>query len=198
MKFIKYSLKWNQIKQSYYKFANYLMFEFNIVNIFPPIAALAVNELFRYIKRKNSEKRAEKMGDIIDSINTSSFNPENKFMMYGLGVIGVLWATAGIIVGIKNSDFYIASKGLSYGLLLIFLPKRWKNTSSIFICKNGIYSYEFQITWQELDRLEWDKDINQKNWGLKFYKKNQTSYHKIYINRKLKVEFENRFQNFLK
>lgn len=133
------------------------------------------------------------MGEITHSINTMGFNPENKYLTYSLGGLGVLFGAAGIIGGIMASDIYIASKGLSYSLLLIFLPQRWKNSTSIFICKNGLYTDEFQITWEELDRIEWDKDVNQKQWGLKIYKKNQIPYHKIYINRKLKEEFDNKF-----
>lgn len=170
------------------------MFDFSFVNILPPIVALAFNEAVNFFKRRNNKKRAEKMGEIIDSINTMSFNPENKFMIYSLGGIGILFGLAGIIGGLLTSDIYIASKGLSYGLLLIFLPKRWKNSNSIFICKNGIYTEEFQIAFDELDRIEWDRDINQKQWGLRIYKKNQTPYHKFYINRKLKEEFDDKLK----
>lgn len=165
------------------------MFDFGFVNVLPPIVALAINEAVNFFKKRHNKKRAEKMGEIIDSINTMSFNPENKYLVYSLGAIGVLFGAAGIIGGIMTYDFYIASKGLSYGLLLIFLPSRWKKSSSVFICKNGIYTEEFQITFDELDRIEWDRDINQKQWGLRIHKKNQTPYYKIYINRKLKDEF---------
>ena len=76
------------------------------------------------------------------------------------------------------------SKGVGYGFGFAYFPSRFDQGNTLFIGTDGFMLRDMICKWSDFDRFEWDSDIGQKSWGVKFYKKNQKAYTKAYINRK--------------
>lgn len=173
------------------------MHNFNIYDIIVPFSIIALNETKNYFLRKSKRKKAGKFGDIEETINPYSYSLSHKLIAIIFGLIGVLFAISGIIGGIIKMDIELALSSIAYGMMFYFLPQRWNKDIALFICTNGIYTGDFECTWIELDRIEWDKDINQQKYGLKLYKKGQLTAHKIYIDRKMKNEFSCKLEELI-
>jgi hypothetical protein len=84
-------------------------------------------------------------------------------------------------------------KPISYGLGIIYIPSKWKESLKIYIGTKGFFAKDFMIEWDNLADVKWDRDIGQRLWGVSFYKKNSIVANKIYIERISKPEFEEEF-----
>lgn len=161
------------------------------------IAALfAIGETKAFFIRRQKKKIANKLGTSQDKLvmmQSGQLKYLNYFL-YGLGGATILLT---ILAGIKAGFQLEVMKGISFGIGLIYLPRALRNWKTINYGDSGMEFNGIVIKWDELERVEWDKDINQMSWGVKFYKRGEISPLKVYVKRKYKNDFENKINNML-
>jgi hypothetical protein len=159
-------------------------------------ALFAIGEFRAYFVRREKKKLSKVLGKEPQKIMLFE-SGKTRYLEYILYGLGGLLISASLIAGMKTGFQGEFVKGIAYGLGIIYLPTRFKNSQTIRIGDNGIVYNNFSILWEELDRVEWDRDIKQKSWGVKFYKKSQIVPLKMYVNRKYKSDFENKLKEYL-
>ena len=66
----------------------------------------------------------------------------------------------------------------------------------IIIGENGFYFYDNLYFWKDIDKLHWDKDIKQIQFGLKIYAKGTKIPSKLYFDREIKTHLEELFNKY--
>jgi len=174
-----------------------MFFDFGWQDIITIGIAVGAGEVVSYFKRKEKKKKLDIIGNRSDKLVTfesKKFRPF-EYILYAIGGIIIaasIWA--GFKVGPKAEVF----KSISYGMMMIYLPYRFKNSLTITVSEKGIVYNNLSILWSELDRVEWDRDISQKLWGVKFYKKKTLIPIKIYVKRKYKEQFEKLINKYIR
>lgn len=169
---------------------------FEWIDLVEIAAIFSIGELRAYFANRSKNKALKCLGDepskimLFDSGKTRYFD----YTMYGIGSFLII---GNLFVSLKTGFNWEFTEGIVYGLGIIYFPSRFKNTQTIKIGENGIVYNDFVILWEELDRIEWDRDIKQKSWGIKFYKKGQIAPLKMYVNRKFRESFDNSIKESL-
>ena len=159
--------------------------------------AVGAGEVVSYFKRKEKKKKLDIIGNRSDKLITfesKKFRPF-EYILYAIGgiiIAGSIWA--GFKVGPKAEVF----KSISYGMMMIYLPYRFKNARTITVSEHGIVYNHLNILWRDLDRVEWDRDISQKLYGVKFYHNGKTIPDKIYVKRDYKEAFEKLINEYIR
>jgi hypothetical protein len=167
-----------------------MFFELEPKDLLVPVALFAVAEIKSYFTRKIAKKQFDKIGKIEAKIDIMGLNNKSKYLYYTAYAIGGVITLLSIFGGIKTLNYKMALSGITYGLSIIYFPYRIKEQLTIHIGDKGFVSKELSCTWEELERIEWDRDIKQSQWGVRFYKKGQIAYHKIYVKREYKEKLE--------
>ncbi|MBX3045019.1 MAG: hypothetical protein KIT33_09285 [Candidatus Kapabacteria bacterium] len=173
------------------------MFEFSAIDFALIGVIIGVAEVKAYFVRKQKNKKKDILGGseekvlLFDNKKLKSY----QYILYGLG--GLLIASGMLATIIKGFNWELG-KTVSYGLAMIYFPTRFKDSRTLMIGGNGIVIGAFTIDWNELDKIEWDKDISQKLWGVKFYKKGSIVPLKFYVNREYKTKVETELNDKLR
>jgi hypothetical protein len=78
-------------------------------------------------------------------------------------------------------------------LSVIFLINK---SSYLIFGEKGISAMDFRIPKDNIAKFEWDKDINQQQYGLKIYRTDEKFPHKVYIPRDDKPEIQHFIKNY--
>lgn len=165
-----------------------MYFGFNFESLYAPALSVLVTETINFAGRKIAQKQQSQIGKINEKIVLRGSSPKVKYFKYGMIAFGSIVGLLSISAGIISGDFSLMSKGVGYGFGFAYFPSRLDQGNTLFIGTDGFMLRDMICKWSDFDRFEWDSDIGQKNWGVKFYKKNQKAYTKAYINRKHKDE----------
>lgn len=151
---------------------------------------VGISELKLFFDRKEIKKRENVIASNYSTIKKFNFKKFRylEYLLYGIG---------GAIIGIST---YIALnhgisqeliEAISLGTAILYFPVRFFQANTIFISDIGIVlNQQNYFFWEDVTKIDWDKDINQKLWGVRIYSTKQKIPFKFYINRKFKKQLE--------
>jgi hypothetical protein len=174
-----------------------MFFDLGLQDLLATGFVIGMSEFVAYFKRKERKKSLDIIGGKSDKLITFDSKKIRPFeyILYALGgtiIAASIWA--GFKVGLIPEVF----KTFSYGVMTIYLPFRLKNALTITVSEHGIVYNHLNILWKDLDRVEWDRDISQKLYGVKFYIKGKIIPVKIYVKRDYKEAFEKLINEYIR
>lgn len=166
-----------------------MFFGIQLQDILPAAGILIFSEFNAFFKRKKRNENLSIIGDTSSDVLLFDANNKKPFEMI-LYVLGGFCILSSFLMGTEFNDFRGIVSTFSLGMTLIYLPKNIRDSNKVIVSKNGLVNQAFALKWEDLLKYEWDKDIKQQNWGVKFFKKGISCPSKLYVKRKLKPEFE--------
>ncbi len=165
-------------------------------DILPGIGMFTIIFAKSWYMNWQKNKLKKKLGEKKDSLLIVPDTSFNKYQ-YFFGGVGILIFGISTYVaykaGVSGKLFSILGelvKAYSLGLASIYAPLRFKQNFNIVIGENGFIFRGILYLWDEIELIEWDRDIKQKLWALRILKKGESSHVKIYVNRFYKELFD--------
>lgn len=156
------------------------LFECNIY----PIAYLFFYSILAivFIIRKRQIDRD--IGENVQKV-TATGNKKTRFIIRSLLLFMI---AARILTAVLINGDYIpmAADSLSFSFLLsltFFAPYA-------FVGDNGVAITGILIKWDDINNIEWDRDIKQRSWGMKIYRKDKKVPLRIFFPRNKKEEID--------
>lgn len=162
---------------------------FGIESFLPAVGVVAIAFAQSWFVKRQNKKLLKKLGETKDNL---LIVPEGKFKIpqyiaggIGVGIIGMsIFAMS--VAGISKELF----QGIALGVSAIYFPMKIKKNYNILVGENGFIFRGLVFLWDEIELIEWDRDIKQKLWALRILKYGESSHVKIYVNREYKQLFD--------
>ena len=163
---------------------------FGIESILPAVGVIGIAFAQSWFVQRQKKKLLKKLGETKDNL---LIVPEGKFKIpqyisSGVGVTIIGFSIYAMSVAGISKEFFQA---LSLGASAIYFPMKMKKNYNILVGENGFIFRNLIFLWEEIELIEWDRDIKQKLWALRILKKGESSHIKIYVNREYKEIFDN-------
>jgi hypothetical protein len=167
-----------------------------IKTILMPIVAASplIYTFFRHLKRK---KKLESLGDVELVVKPKS--PLTKRMSVIIGIIAALYFIINFSLAYSHERLDIARIIGSHTILLASLAFMIYDYGKIFVGEKGIYGITKEVfLWDTIEKVEFDNDIKQTQYGVKFYMIDQKTPLKFYFKRSKIEELKKIFEKMKK
>ncbi len=165
-------------------------------SILIPIVAASplIYTYFRHLKRKNKLKS---LGDVELVVKPKS--SLSKRMSVIIGIIAGLYFITLFSMAYIEGRLDIARIVGSHTMFLASLAFMSYDYGKIFVGEKGIYGITKEVfLWDSIDKVEFDNDIKQTQYGVKFYMKDQKIPLKFYFKRSKIEELKKIFEKMKK